>query len=86
MLDLSLDRAYRDVVSFAETPSEITEIVNSLLSNRTELKRRSVQGKKFIELKVCEDRFFRTQTHIIQMSSTESLCQSLVSLARSIKN
>jgi hypothetical protein len=47
-----LDRAYRDVVSFAETPNEIIEIVNNLLSNRTELRRRSEEGKKFIELKV----------------------------------
>jgi hypothetical protein len=51
-LDLSLDRAYGDVVSFADSPSEIIEIVNRLQSNRTELTRRATEGKKFIQQKV----------------------------------
>jgi hypothetical protein len=82
-LDLSLDRAYREVVSFAATPSEIPPLVNRLLGNRTLLSLRSRQGREFIEGKVCPSLSqFDPLPPSLQMS-TGSLCEPLVSLVRS---
>lgn len=52
LLDLSLDRAYRDVVLFSQSPKDIPSIVNRLLGDQNELLRIKENGKKFIEEKV----------------------------------
>jgi hypothetical protein len=50
--ELAVDREYRNVVSFASSPAEVPEIVNTLLSNRTNLAIRAEEGRRWIETKV----------------------------------
>jgi hypothetical protein len=84
--DLSLDRAYREVVSFVASPSEVPAVVNSLMANRTLLSLRSQQGRDFIAGKVCRRPSLSLTppllSCLVQMSA-DGLCEPLVSLVRS---
>jgi hypothetical protein len=82
--ELVVDRAYRNVVSFASSPAEVPEIVNTLLSNRTNLAIRAEEGRRWIETKVLPHMHFCCPSQYILQISTREICEPLRSLLHNV--